>query len=144
MFSYRFSCFSSLVTNVTKKSSKSFWDRKLCAISLHRWSRARGVLGPFFSAYIRILDTGFTRPHGGSTPHRASRRFPRPHRLHGIPRDSSTAQRSPCIAGAPRRSAQPGFSYKTDFSYSFSYNFSYKIFLEQLCFSIDSSVSSLL
>ena len=31
MFFYRFSCFISLVTNVTKKSSKSFWDRKgLC------------------------------------------------------------------------------------------------------------------
>ena len=31
MFFYRFSCFISLVTNVTKKSSKSFWDREdLC------------------------------------------------------------------------------------------------------------------
>ena len=31
MFFYRFICFVSLVTNVTKKSSKSFWDRKgLC------------------------------------------------------------------------------------------------------------------
>ena len=31
MFFYRFSCFISLVTNVTKKSLESFWDRKgLC------------------------------------------------------------------------------------------------------------------
>ena len=36
------------------------------------------------------------------------------------------------------------FSYTGNFSYSFSYNFSYKIFSEQLCFSINSSVSSLL
>ena len=34
MFFYRFICFISLVTNVTKKSSKSFWDRKPYAISL--------------------------------------------------------------------------------------------------------------
>ena len=36
------------------------------------------------------------------------------------------------------------FSYTGQFSYSFSYSFSYRIFLEQLCFSIDLSVSSLL
>ena len=36
------------------------------------------------------------------------------------------------------------FSYTGNFSYSFSYSFSYKIFLEQLCFSIDLAVSSLL
>ena len=34
MFFYRFSCFISLVTIVTKKSSKSFQDRELHAISL--------------------------------------------------------------------------------------------------------------
>ena len=59
-------------------------------------------------------------------------------RFTGLHSDSRTSQRSPCVT------AQPGFSYTTDFSYSFSYSFSYKIFFEQLCFSIDSSVSSLL
>ena len=45
---------------------------------------------------------------------------------------------------AQRFTGQPRFSYTDNFSYSFSYSFSYKIFLEQLCFSIDLSVSSLL
>ena len=53
----------------------------------------------------------------------------------GVHGDSRTSQRSPCVTA---------FSYTTDFSYSFSYSFSYKIFPEQLCFSIDLAVSSLL
>ena len=32
-------------------------------------SRARRVLGPFFLDTAGILDTGFTRPHGGSAAH---------------------------------------------------------------------------
>ena len=56
----------------------------------------------------------------------------------------SASQDITALLRTPRRSAQPGFGYTSRFSYSFSYSFSYKIFLEQLCFSIDSSVSSLL
>ena len=45
---------------------------------------------------------------------------------------------------AQRFTAQPSFGYTGDFGYSFGYNFGYKIFSEQLCFSIDLAVSSLL
>ena len=57
---------------------------------------------------------------------------------------STAAQDSPGLLGVHGGTGQPRFSYTSNFSYSFSYSFSYKIFLEQLCFSIDSSVSSLL
>ena len=48
---------------------------------------------------------------------------------------------TPRITGQLDRS---DFRYTGDFSYSFSYGFSYKIFIEQLCFSIDLAMSSLL
>lgn len=59
-------------------------------------------------------------------------------RFTGFMASLGTPQRSPCIT------AQPGFGYTGNFSYSFSYRFSYKIFPEQLCFPIDLAVSSLL
>ena len=58
--------------------------------------------------------------------------------LHRTSQQLRTSQRSPCVT------VQPGFSYTSRFSYSFSYSFSYKIFSEQLCFSIDLAISSLL
>ena len=61
-----------------------------------------------------------------------------PHRLHGA---SRRLQDSSAFAAALGSS---DFSYTGQFSYSFSYSFSYRIFLEQLCFSINLSISSLL
>ena len=55
-----------------------------------------------------------------------------------------TAQGLTGFMAAQRFTAQLSFGYKGDFGYSFGYRFGYKIFLEQLCFSIDSYVSSLL
>ena len=56
MFFYRFGCFISLVTNVTKKSSKSFWDRKPYANQFAQLrSRPEEFLGPFFLATAGIL-----------------------------------------------------------------------------------------
>ena len=75
-------------------------------------------MGQFFLDTAWILDTGLS----GSGVHSSSG-------LLGVP------------AQLRRRAS---FGYKSDFGYSFGYRFGYKIFPEQLCFSIDSSVSSLL
>ena len=131
MFFYRFGCFISLVTNVTKKSLESFWDRKLHANRLHRWSKARGVLGPFFLVTAGILVTrgsmAFTALHRTSRGFMAAQRFTG---HHGTSQDSSAFAR----VSATRAILVTALSY----------SFCYRIFLEPLCFSIDLAISSLL
>ena len=116
MFFYRFICSSSLVTNVTKKSSKSFQDRELHANSLHRWSRARGVLGPFFLATAGIL----------------------------VARGFMAAQAFTAAQDSSAFALSPDFGNRADSGNSFGNSFGNKFFLEPLCFSIDSSVLALL
>ena len=94
MFFYRFSCFIPLVTNVTKKSLKSFQDRKLHANQFAHWDLGQKGFRAVFSSHswdfsstrlhgVHGAPQGFTRLHGGSGVHSASRRSSRPHRLHG-------------------------------------------------------------
>ena len=146
MFFYRFGCFISLVTNVTKKSSKSFWDRKLHANQFAQVGLGqKGFEAVFFCLQLEFQLQALSAS-GGAALHRTSRHFTATLELLSVHCASlellgaslellSAGQLcSPCI----------DFSYTGNFSYSFSYNFSYKIFSEQLCFSIDLAVSSLL
>ena len=94
------------------------------------------MAAPASTALLRTAQ-GLTRLHGGAAlhrPHEASWRF---RRSQGITALLRTPRRSPCIA-------QLSFGNKADSGNSFGNSFGNKIFPEQLCFSIDSSVSSLL
>ena len=98
-------------------------------------SRARRVLGPFFLVTAGILDTSPQRLSITGASQRftgASQRFTGHH---------GASQGLTGFMPAQRFTA---FGYTGDFGYSFGYRFGYKIFLEQLCFSIDLAVSSLL
>ena len=90
-------------------------------------SRLEGFLGHFFLSTAGILTTS---PQRRRTAQDSSA--------------STAAQDSPGLLGVRGGTGQPRFSYTGQFGHSFNYSFSYRIFLEQLCFSIDSSISSLL
>ena len=76
-----------------------------------------------------------TRLHGGTGHHGASQGFTRLHE----------ASRGLMAAPAHHRlNGSPDSGNKDSFGNSFGNRFGNKIFLEQLCFSIDSSISSLL
>ena len=61
MFFYRFICFISLVANVAKKSSKSFWDREdPCIRNAQLRSRPEKFLRPFFLPTSGILATALS------------------------------------------------------------------------------------
>ena len=81
-------------------------------------SRLEGFLGPFFLATAGILATGLQRP-----------------RRHRTARDSSASTAA---------QGSPDSGNKGSFGNSFGNRFGNRIFLEPLCFSIDSSISSLL
>ena len=102
-------------------------------ISLHRRSRLEGFLGPFFLVQLVFWLQALSAM--------AAQRFSRPHEASWRRRTSRGLMAAQDITG-PHGGTDSG--YKGDFGYSFGYNFGYKIFLEQLCFSIDLSVSSLL
>ena len=74
MFFYRFSCFISLVANVAKKSSKSFWDGEdLC--NQFAWV---GLGQKGFEAVFSSYSWDFSyspQRHGGTALHEASRGF---------------------------------------------------------------------
>ena len=170
MFFYKFICFISLVANVTKKSSKSFWDRKgLCnqfawvglgqkgfeaVFSSYSWdfsyrpSAALELLSVrrhhwSFSAFTVITGQLWLSSARPLLPEGQRERKRRP-------ADAERPGCAGCLAQSDGSIVMSGlmsdthFSYTGNFSYSFSYRFSYKIFSEQLCFSINSSVSSLL
>ena len=89
MFFYRFICFISLVANVAKKSSKSFWDREdPCIRNAQLRSRPEKFLRPFFLPTSGILATGPQRHWSFSASTGASRRI------------TGASQRSPCVTGA--------------------------------------------
>ena len=145
MFFYRFGYFVSLVTNVTKKSSKSFWDREdLCNQFAQLRSRPEKFSRPFFLHTSRILATALGVHWSFSALHRTSRHFSRLHEAswrHGASQDFTATLE---LLSVRRASLSPDSSNRPDSSNSFSNSFSNKIFLEQLCFSIDLAVSSLL
>ena len=93
--------------------------------------RPEEFLGPFFPVTAGILVTSPQR-HGGAGHHGASRGLTR---LHWA---SLAAQ------GITRLHGSPDSGSKGDFGYSFGSRFGSKIFLEQLCFSINSSILPLL
>ena len=128
MFFYRFICFVSLVTNVTKKSSKSFWDRKgLC--NQFAWvGLGQKGFEAVFSSYIwdfsyrpsvpwRLsASQGITALHGSSghlgvrraslelhSDSRTSRRSPSSLELLSVHRHHWTALALLCPPPSPRR-----------------------------------------
>ena len=115
MFFYRFSCFISLVTNVTKKSSKSFWDRK-------------GLCNQF--AWVGLGQKGFEAVFSGHSWYFGHK--------------PSAAQAFTAAQDSSAFALSPDFGNRADFGNSFGNSFGNKIFSEQLCFSIDLAVSSLL
>ena len=91
-------------------------------INLHRRSRPEGVSGAVFSAYSWYFSY---RPSAATA--------------------ATAAQDSPGLLGVRRASPlSPDSGNKGSFGNSFGNRFGNRIFLEPLCFSIDSSISSLL
>ena len=115
--------------------------------------QTRGVSRAVFSSHS--WDFSSTRLHG---VHGASQDITRLHggaALHGIPRDSSAALELLSVHCASLElhsqvSVHRASPLSSDFSYTailvtaLSYSFRYRIFFEQLCFSIDLAISSLL
>ena len=89
------------------------------------------------ASWRRRTSRGFTGPHGGAGHHEASRGFM-------AAQDITAAQDIIGFTRLHGGAGQPRFWSHGQFGHSFSYSFSNRIFLEQLCFSIDSSILHLL